>query len=84
MYHSLALGRVAIKVLEKIFRCGNMSLPMKIRSVQGLIFPVAFHGRTSCTLKKQVRDNIFNSVLGKTPENILDSQGKKKSGSLKK
>lgn len=39
-----ALGRFAMKPLEKIFRCRDRSMPTKIRIVQAMIFPVGLYG----------------------------------------
>lgn len=54
----LALGRVAITSLEKVFRCHGVTIPIKIKIVQMLIFFMTHYGRESWTLKKQHRKSI--------------------------
>ncbi|XP_053117089.1 uncharacterized protein LOC128329604 isoform X3 [Hemicordylus capensis] len=54
----LALGRVEMKALERLFRCRDVSTPTKIRSVQTMVFPVTLYGCENWTLKKQGRKNI--------------------------
>lgn len=54
--HRLALGTIAVKGLEKIFRCLNVSISTKIRTVQGLLFPNTVYGSKSW--KKQDKKSI--------------------------
>ena len=44
-------GRTRTKVFEKIFKCNNLSLQTKIRTVQAVVFSVVLYGCESWTGK---------------------------------
>ncbi|XP_053137973.1 uncharacterized protein LOC128338873 [Hemicordylus capensis] len=52
----LALGRVAMKALERILRCRDVSIPTKIRVVQTMVFPMTLYECESWTSKKQEKE----------------------------
>ena len=48
----LLLGRKAMTNLDSILKCKDFTLPVKVRLVKAMIFPVVMYGCESCTIKK--------------------------------
>ena len=48
----LLLGRKVMTNLDSIFKSRNITLPMKVRLVKAMVFPVVMYGCESWTVKK--------------------------------
>ena len=48
----LLLGRKVMTNLDSIFKSRDITLPMKVRLVKALVFPVVMYGCESWTVKK--------------------------------
>ena len=48
----LLLGRKVMTNLDSIFKSRDITLPIKVRLVKAMFFPVAMYGCESCTIKK--------------------------------
>ena len=48
----LVLGRKAMTNLDSILKSRDITLPTKVRLVQGMVFPVVMYGCESWTIKK--------------------------------
>ena len=48
----LLLGRKVMTNLDSIFKSRDITLPMKIRLVKAMVFPVVMYGCESWTVKK--------------------------------
>ena len=60
--------------LDSILKSRDITLPMKVRRVKGMVFPVVMYGCESWTIKKAEHQRIdaLNVVLEKTLESPLD------------
>ena len=54
----LLLGRKATTDLDNILKCGDITLPTKVRLVKAMIFPVVMYGCESWTIKKAEHQRI--------------------------
>ena len=54
----LLLGRKIITSLDSIFKSRDITLPIKVRLVKAMIFPVVMYGYESWTVKKAERQRI--------------------------
>ena len=69
----LLLGRKATTNLESILKSRDISLPIKIRLVKAMVFPVVMYGCESWTIKKAEHQICFSTVvLEKTLESLVD------------
>ena len=59
----LLLGRKIMTNLDSIFKSRDISLPIKIRLVKAIVFPVVMYGCESWTVKKAERRKIDASEL---------------------
>ena len=50
----LLLGRKAMKNLDSILKSGVMTLPIKVRLVKDMVFPVVMYGCESWTIIRKV------------------------------
>ena len=48
----LLLGRKVMTNLDSIFKSRDITLPMKVRLVKAMVFPMVMHGCESWTIKK--------------------------------
>ena len=48
----LLLGRKGMTNLDSIFKSRDITLPMKVRLVKAMVFPMVMHGCESWTIKK--------------------------------
>ena len=48
----LLLGRKAMTNLDSILKSRDITLPIKVRLVKAMVFPVVMYGYESCTIKK--------------------------------
>ena len=48
----LLLGRKAMTNLDNILKSRDITLPIKVRLVKAMVFPVVMYGCESCTIKK--------------------------------
>ena len=48
----LFLGKKVMTNLDSIFKSKDITLPIKVRVVKAMVFPVAMYGCESCTVKK--------------------------------
>ena len=48
----LLLGRKVLTNLDSIFKSRDITLPLKVRLVKGMVFPVVMNGCESGTVKK--------------------------------
>ena len=48
----LLLGRKVMTKLDSIFKSRHIALPVKVRLVKGMVFPVVMYGCESWTIKK--------------------------------
>ena len=48
----LLLGRKVITNLDSILKSRDITLPIKVRLVKAMVFPVVMHRRESWTIKK--------------------------------
>ena len=51
----LLLGSKVMTNLDSIFKSKDITLPIKVRVVKAMVFPVAMYGCESCTVKKAER-----------------------------
>ena len=71
----LLLGRKVMTNLDSILKSRNITLPIEVRLVKAMVFPVVMYGCESWTIKKAERQRIdaFElCVLEKTLEGPLD------------
>ena len=54
----LLLGRKVMTNLDSIFKSKDITLPMKVRLVKAMVFPVVMYGCESWTVKKAERRRI--------------------------
>ena len=54
----LLLGRKVMTNLDSIFKSRDITLPIKIRLVKAIVFPVVMYGCESWTVKKAERQRI--------------------------
>ena len=54
----LLLGRKVMTNLDSIFKSGDITLPIKVRLVKALVFPVVMYGCESWTVKKAERRRL--------------------------
>ena len=54
----LLLGRKVMTNLDSILKSRDITLPMKVHLVKGMVFPVVMYGCESCTIKKAERQTI--------------------------
>ena len=54
----LLLGRKVMTNLDSIFKSRDISLPIKVRLVKAMVFPVVMYGCESWTVKKAERQRI--------------------------
>ena len=54
----LLLGRKVMTNLDNILKSRDNTLPMKVRLVKAMVFPVVMYGRESWTIKKAERRRI--------------------------
>ena len=54
----LFLGRKVMTNLDSIFKSRDITLPIKVRLVKAVVFPVVMYGCESCTVKKAERLRI--------------------------
>src|SRR5574337_784569 len=54
----LLLGRKIMTNLDSIFKSGDITLPIKVRLVKAMVFPVVMYGCESWTIKKAERPRI--------------------------
>ena len=54
----LLLGRKVMTNLDSILKSGVMTLPIKVRLVKDMVFPVVMYGCESWTIKKAERQRI--------------------------
>ena len=52
MKRHLLLGRKAMTNLDNIFKSRDITLPIKVYLVKGMVFPVVMYGCESWTIKK--------------------------------
>ena len=76
----LRLRRAAVKELEKIIQCNDVSLETKIKIIHTLVFPITMYGWESWTVKKASRGFIWNTVLDESFADTLDCQKDKQGG----
>ena len=48
----LLLGRKAMKNLDSVLKCRDITLPTKVHIVKAMVFPVVMNGCKSWTIKK--------------------------------
>ena len=48
----LLLGRKAMKILDSVLKCRDITLLTKVRTVKAMVFPVVMYGCESWTIKK--------------------------------
>ena len=71
----LLLGRKVMTNLDSILKSRDIILPIKVRLVKAMVFPVVMYGCESWTIKKAERrtiDAVEPVVLEKTLESPLD------------
>ena len=70
----LLLGKIAITKQDSILKRRDITLPIKIRLVKAMVFPVVMYGCESWTIKKAELWNwsFWTVVLEKTLESPLD------------
>ena len=68
------LGRKAMINLDSILKGRDITLPMKVCLVKGMVFPVVMYACESWTIKKAERQRLdaFKLVLEKILESPLD------------
>ncbi|XP_061463687.1 glucosylceramide transporter ABCA12 isoform X2 [Rhineura floridana] len=54
----LGLGKAAMRELEKVLKCKDVSLNTKVRIIQTMVFPICMYGCESCTVKKADKRKI--------------------------
>ena len=59
----LLLGRKVMTNLDSIFKSRDITLPIKVRLVKAMVFPVVMYGYKSLTVKKAERQKIDASEL---------------------
>ena len=59
----LLLGRKVMTNLDSIFKSGDITLPIKVRLVKALVFPVVMYGCESWTVKKAEHRRIYTFEL---------------------
>ena len=59
----LLLGRKVMTKLDSMFKSRNITLPMKVRLVKAMVFPVVMYGCESWTIKKAECRRINASEL---------------------
>lgn len=64
IYHSLVLGRPAIKALENVFVYHTISICTNIRIMWEVIFFLTLYGSESLILKKKIRNYIHSFESG--------------------
>ena len=60
----LLLGRKVMTNLDSIFKSRDFTLPIKVRLVKAMVFPVVMYGCESWTVKKAERGRIDAFELG--------------------
>ena len=48
----LLLGRKVVTNLDRVLKSRDIALPMKVRLVKAMVFPVVVYGCENCTIKK--------------------------------
>ena len=48
----LLLGRKVVTNLDRVLKSRDIALPMKVRLVKAMVFPVVMYGCENCTIKK--------------------------------
>ena len=59
----LLLGRKAMRNLDSILKCRDITLLTKVRIVKAMIFPVVVYGHESCTTNKAEHQRIDDFEL---------------------
>ena len=59
----LLLGRKVMTNLDSIFKSRDITLPIKVRLVKAMVFPVVMYGCESWTVKKAERQKINSFEL---------------------
>ena len=59
----LLLGRKAMRNLDSILKCRDVTLLTKVRIVKAMIFPVVVYGHESCTTNKAEHQRIDDFEL---------------------
>ena len=54
----LLLGRKAMTNLDSILKSRDIALPIKVRLVKAMVFPIVMYGYESWTIKKAERQRI--------------------------
>ena len=54
----LLLGRKVVTNLDRVLKSRDIALPMKVRLVKAMVFPVVVYGCESCTIKKTEHQRI--------------------------
>ena len=54
----LLLGRKTVTNLDRILKCRDITLPMKVHPVKAMVFPVVMYGYESWTIKKDEHQRI--------------------------
>ena len=54
----LLLARKVMTNLDSILKSRDITLPMKVRLVKAMVFPVVMYGSESCTIKKAEHQRI--------------------------
>ena len=72
----LILGRKLITNLDSVLKSRDITLPIKVRMVKAMVFPVVTYGCENWTTKKAECERIdsFSVVLEKISESPLDSK----------
>ena len=73
----LLLGRTVMPNIDSIFKSRDITLPIKVHLVKGMVFPVVMYGCESWTIKKAEcqRIDVFELwFLEKTLESPLDGK----------
>ena len=71
----VAPWKKAIANLDNIFKSRDITLPIKVYLVKGMIFPVVMYGYERWTIKKTEHQRIDAfEILEKTLESPLDNQ----------
>ena len=54
----LLLGRKVVTNLDRVLKSRDIALPMKVRLVKAMVFPVVVYGCENCTIKKTEHQRI--------------------------
>lgn len=76
IHHRPALSRAAMKVFKKIVGCHDVFIPIKIRRVQAMVFPVKVLESEHWTLKKKIKKKVLMFLNFRVREDLKIPQRK--------